>query len=388
MLMKIVLKSMWARRASVGLVIVTIALGMSLLIGGWAAEGALRQSFARSLVGTDLIVGARGSSTNLLLSAVFGWGGPLGLVPWETVHRINQRPDVAWTLPLAFGDTHHDFRVIAADQSLFEKYRFGDNQTLRMAQGFYDSSLHTIAIGSEVARSLNYRLGQKIVLSHGDSVIHHHDQPFQVTAILDETLTALDRSLIISHESMEATHHDVDEHGVSAVFVKLKNRTAALRARHDIEKDDQHPLTVILPALTLADLWQQASTLRLIFQLVSGLVLVVSLSSIVLNLYSAALVRKREMAILRTLGASPWTIVTLFLVEAFFCVSAAMILTLGSLQLGFINLHHEFARFAALFNTNSLTVYVAIALFSGCVATGAAWQAYRRGLHDALTLDY
>lgn len=379
---------MWARRGSVGLVIVTIALGMSLLIGGWAAEAALRQSFARSLVGTDLIVGARGSPTNLLLSAVFGWGGPLGIVPWETVQRISQRPDVSWTLPLAFGDTHREFRVIAADQSLFDKYRFGDNQSLRPAQGSYDSSLHTVAIGSEVARSLNYRLGQKIVLSHGDSMVHHHDQPFVVTAILDQTLTALDRSLIISHESMEATHHDADEHGVSAVFVKLKNRTAALRTRHEIENDDQFPLTAILPALTLADLWLQASSLRLIFQLVSGLVLVVSLSSIVLNLYSAALLRKREMAILRTLGASPWIIVALFMIEAIFCVSAAMVLTLGSLQLGFVNLHHEFARFAGLFNLNSLTVYAAIAIFSCCVATGAAWQAYRRGLHDALTLDY
>ena len=389
MLTKLILQSMWARRTSLGIVIVSSALGIGLIAGGWAMESALRKSFVRTLAGTDLIVGARGSPTNLLLSSVFGFGSPLGLVSWSAHERLAALPEVAWTLPISLGDTHRSFRVLATDQSLFQKYQFGDKETLTFAAGSYRSEPFTAAIGSEVARELNYAPGKKILLKHAESMLHSHDDaPFIVKAVLQKTMTPLDRTIIISHESMEAMHHDAEIKGVSAILIKLKSRPAVLQVQHIANSQEDEALTAIIPAVTLSDLWQQFSYIRIAFQIMSGLLLLVSLACIILNLYSTALIRKREMAVLRSLGASPQLILLMYFAEAFVCVTLSTLLALTVLKLGFFSLHHEFANFIDIFNLRSFSIYGAIALISGALSFIAAWQAYQRGLQDALTLEY
>jgi putative ABC transport system permease protein len=177
--------SAWNRKGTLMLMVISIALSVMLLLGVEQLRSGVRSGFAQSVSGTDLVVGARGGALPLMLNAVFRIGGATGSIRLDSLRELEKHRAVAWIVPLALGDTHRGFPVLATTTDYFTRFRYGARQALALADGrAFEGTLDTLhhaVIGAEIARALGYRVGQSIALSHGSGVIagaDHADQPF------------------------------------------------------------------------------------------------------------------------------------------------------------------------------------------------------------------
>ncbi|EKM93964.1 ABC efflux transporter permease [Stutzerimonas degradans] len=211
-LLRLALASLNNRRFTALLTVFAIALSVCLLLAVERVRTETRASFASTISGTDLIVGARSGSVNLLLYSVFRIGNATNNIRWDSYQQLAGHPQVKWAIPLSLGDSHRGYRVLGTSPGYFEHYRFGRQQPLQLAEGraFADDPFEVV-LGAEVAQSLGYRLDERIVLAHGVakiSLVQHDDKPFRVVGILRRTGTPVDRTLHINLAGMEALHID------------------------------------------------------------------------------------------------------------------------------------------------------------------------------------
>lgn len=184
------LRSLWNRRSTVLLILATIAISTALLLGVQLLRTSAREGFTQTVSGVDLIVGARSGPVNLLLYSVFGIGDATSNVSWETYQKIAQHRDVAWTVPLALGDSHRGYRVLGTNTDYFRHYRFAGDRRFQFAAGSQFSELGDVVLGADVARDLQYELGDRLVIAHGlgeVSFMPHEQVPFRVSGILERT---------------------------------------------------------------------------------------------------------------------------------------------------------------------------------------------------------
>jgi putative ABC transport system permease protein len=208
-LLSLAAHSAWNRRFVLSLIVLSIALSTFLLLGIERIRADVRDNFSQSISGTDLIVGARTGSVQLLLYSVFHIGAASNNIRWQSAQALAQNRAVAWMVPISLGDSHRGFPVVASTRAYFEHFKYSDHQRLRIASGKPFDGVFDLVLGAEVARRLGYKLGDRIVLSHGDGVLaanDHADKPFTVVGVLEATGTPVDRSLYIGLEGMEAMH--------------------------------------------------------------------------------------------------------------------------------------------------------------------------------------
>lgn len=187
----------------------TIAISVALLAGVEKIRQDMRDGFFNTVSGTDLIIGARSGQVELLLYSVFHLGSATNNIRWQSYQRIASDPAVEWSVPLSLGDSHKGFRVVGTRQAFFEHYHYGKDRPLELAAGTPFQGLHEVTLGAQVARTLGYSIGDEIVVAHGlgsTSFALHKDQPFRVVGILKPTGTPVDRSLLVSLESITAIH--------------------------------------------------------------------------------------------------------------------------------------------------------------------------------------
>lgn len=415
-LLKLSLLSLWNRRVSVLLTIVAIAISVALLLGVEYIRKEAKVSFLSTISGTDLVVGARSGSVQLLLYSVFRIGNATNNISWKSYQELAANPLIEWTVPLSLGDSHKGFRVLGTNQDYFKFYRYGDKRALEFAQGQAFKGVFDTVLGAEVARKLGYQLGDKIVVAHGTSEVStalHADKPFTVTGILKPTGTPLDRTIHITLEGLEAVHIDwvagtkVSGYSISAAealqknlqpkvitafLVGLKTRAAAFRVQRDMNDYKREPLLAILPCVALADLWQALGMFETVLRIISGFVVLAGLVGMLTTVLSTLNERRREMAILRAVGAYPYHILLLFIVEA-------LVLALVGCLLGMILVYvlvwvarpwviaeYGFYLRTWLPDLTSLaliTVVVGLALLLSLLPGTIA---YRRSLQDGLTI--
>lgn len=333
------LRSAWNRRLTLGLTLTAVALSALLLLGVERLRTQLRASFAQSVSGVDLIVGARGSPVQLLLYSVFRIGEPTPNLSWASAEWLARHPAVAWTVPISLGDSHRGFPVVGTTTEYFARFRYGDQRPLALAAGRAFTGLFEAVVGAEVAARLGYAAGDRITLSHGSGVVtlnEHADKPFTVTGILARTGTPVDRSVHVSLESLEAIHLDwaggaplpgltiAPEHvskfdlrpkAVTALLVGLQGRGAVFTLQRQINAHKDEPLMAVLPGVALDELWQLVALAERYALLVSLLVVAVSLTGLVAVLLAGLNERRRELAILRSVGARPLDVFALLAVE-------------------------------------------------------------------------
>ena len=149
---RLALQSLRNRALTASLTVLAIAFSVMLLLGVEKVRTGARQSFADTISGTDLIVGARSGSIQLLLYSVFRIGNATNNVTWKSYQDIAKRPEVAWIVPLSLGDSHHGFRVLGTTPDFFKhyKYRHGQGARLRRRAAPF-SDLFDAVIGADVA---------------------------------------------------------------------------------------------------------------------------------------------------------------------------------------------------------------------------------------------
>lgn len=353
-LLRIVLKSAWYRRASLILTILSIAISVSLLLGVDKIRKETKNNFINTISQTDLIVGARSGPVNLLLYSVFRIGNATNNVSWESYEEITAFDEVAWSIPISLGDSHKGFRVMGTTTDYFEHYQYGQNQDLAFAQGQEFADVYDAVLGADVARTLNYKLGDEIIIAHGlvsAEFAEHDDKPFRVVGILEKTGTPVDRTVHVSLEGIEAIHidwqsgarsplqlsaeqarrMDLQPKTITAFMVGLDNRINTFRLQRKITEYNQEPLLAIIPGATLAEFWQTISVFEQVLLVISGFVLLAGLLGMLTTLLSTLNERRREMAVLRAIGAHPYHIILLFMLETFFIVLAGCLLGAGLL---------------------------------------------------------
>jgi putative ABC transport system permease protein len=205
----LVRKSMANRLLATTLTVASIALSVALLIGIENVRSGMRQSFSNTISRTDLIVGSRGGSLQLLLYSVFGIGSPTNNISWDTYQRLSNHPAVAWTIPISLGDSHRGFRVVGTDSSFYQHFRYGGAREIRLAEGATPGGTFDVVLGHQVAADLGYGVGSDVVITHGlhgTGIMDHDDHPFRVVGILERTFTPVDRSLYVTLQGIDAMH--------------------------------------------------------------------------------------------------------------------------------------------------------------------------------------
>jgi len=417
-LLRLALASLGNRRFTAWLTVFAIALSVCLLLAVERVRTEARASFANTISGTDLIVGARSGSVNLLLYSVFRIGNATNNIRWDSFEHFADHRQVKWAIPISLGDSHRGYRVMGTSPAYFEHYRYARSQPLQLSSGraFVDDPFEVV-LGAEVAQALNYQLGQELVLAHGVatiSLVKHDDKPFKVVGILKRTGTPVDRTLHISLAGMEALHvdwqngmpargaakvsaeqaraMDLQPKQITAVLLGLNSKIATFSLQREINEFRGEPLLAILPGVALQELWSLMGTAEKALFVVSLFVVLTGLIGMLTAILTSLNERRREMAILRSVGARPWHIASLLIVEAFALALAGVLLGLLLLYLGIAAAQgYVQANYGLYLPLNLPTRYewtllgaiLSAALLMGCVP---AWRAYRQSLADGLSI--
>ena len=418
MFFRLASKSLLDRKGSVLLTLLAISVSIFVLLGIEHIRQQAKESFSNTLSGTDLIVGARTSDINLLLYSVFRIGNATNNVSWESYQQIASHPDVAWTIPISLGDSHNGYRVMGTNSDYFEHYRYGSARSLSFNQGHAFDELFDVVLGAEVARKLDYQIGDSIVLAHGlgdVSFSNHDNNPFQVVGILEATGTPVDQALHVSLEAIEAIHInfpgainstanstatsednsdnsnnsdnvELQPDSVTAFLVGLNSRFSTFTVQRQVNEFSSEPLLAILPGITLTQFWQTLSVTENTLRLISLLVLVAALLGLSALLLAFIRERQREISIMRMLGASPWFIFLLIEVEALLITLVASALAVITLFICLLFSTEQIAaQFGLFIDTNflspaNLQLLALVFLCSFVVCLIPSIAAYRRSL--------
>lgn len=359
---RLALQSLRNRALTASLTVLAIAFSVMLLLGVEKVRTGARQSFADTISGTDLVVGARSGAIQLLLYSVFRIGNATNNVTWKSYEDIAKRPEVAWIVPLSLGDSHHGFRVLGTSPDYFDHYKYRHGQQIAFTAGKPFGDLFDAVIGADVAQELGYKVGDNIVVAHGVgsvSFVEHADKPFRVSGILAKTGTPVDRTVHVSLEAIEAIHvdwqngmpvpgegvtaeevrkMDLRPKAITAVLVGLKSKLATFKLQRWINTYPEEPLSAIIPGAALQELWGLVGTAETALSLVSAMVVATALLGMVTMILTTLNERRREMAILRSVGARPVTILGLLATEAGLLTLAGVVLgmTLLYVSLGLL----------------------------------------------------
>lgn len=407
------LRSAWNRRFTLALTIASIALSTFMLLGMERVRTDLRDSFASAVSGTDLIVGPRTGSVQLLLYAVFHVGGARNNIGWDTVQALKAQRAVDWVVPVSLGDSHRGYPVMGTSVELFERLRHGEGQSLRFAQGRPFAELFDAVLGAEVAARLGYRLGDRLTLSHGGGTLaheQHDDKPFQVVGVLARTGTPIDRSVVISLQAMEALHADwvtgvrlpgrpapapaaaaLQPRNVTAALVGLHQRTAVFAVQRWANNYAGEPIMAILPGVTMDELWDLIGPGERALLAMSGMVALVSMAGLVAVVLAGLGERRRELAVLRAVGAGPRHVLGLLMLEGLWvtlaglALGAAALWTVVALARGW--LQSEWGLVLQLAPPSAAQWILLTALLAAGVLASLVpgWRAYRMSLADGLT---
>ena len=431
----LVIKSIVNRWLSCFLIILTLSSSISLFFIVTRIQESVKTSFQNTVSGVDSVVSARGGDLQILLNAVFLIGQPSQTIKWETFKNVQSMEDVNFSIPISLGDSHKGYKVVGTNNEYFEKIKYSRKKSLEFAQGKSFSGVFDVVLGSVVAKKLDYSLGSNIGISHGlsEAGITHsfinsdddhdehedHDEPedhekitgFAVAGILAPTGTPIDNAVYIHITGYEAVHKgwiggqkvidvsskdileaDLEPKTISAIFVSLKNRTKLFQFQREINSYKPEALTAVMPGITLSRLWKLTGNVDKAFKIITAFIILIALLGMMSMTIAGLNSRRREMAILRSVGASPGNIVGLLLSESVLISILSCIL--GYLLMIFIfyfgktYLENSYGIFLEGYSLKNydIKIIIAIVITSLLATIIPAIQIYRNTLRDGLSV--
>ena len=375
--LNLLLRSLHDRRFSLSLIVLALAAAVALFISVQNVQRMTKDGFENTIANVDLVVAARGSDIQVLLNAVFGIGSTNSLMAAQSVRDIADLPEMAWHVPVSLGDSHKGFRVIGTTNAIFAHVLADGDKRYRF------NKVLSLAVGADVAARLNYSVGDRMVLQHGlgDYGAAHDDLSFEVERILQRTNTPFDRAIFIPLQASEAIHrgwrggrrmialkpehvdandrhkeaehhleghkhsydHENEHHddhddadsetehmhgpsGIDAVFFGLKDQRSIIQVQREVAAYEAENLMAVIPGITLSRIWQIIGLVDRGFIAINILIIGLVLLSMVAMTVLSADNRRREMSILRALGAAPRLLVGMLTLEALFISISALVL--------------------------------------------------------------
>ena len=340
-MLSLLLKSMRSRLIPTSLVTISLMASMVLLLSIERIQQGAEEGFNQSISGVDAIIGPRSSSIELVLYTVFHLGRPTNNITTKTVNDVKLRGDISWLVPIALGDSHKGFRVVATEPNYFEHIKYANGQPLVFSKGVAFAELSETVLGSDVAEKLSYRVGSKIQITHGsvESIGSKHDDfSFVVTGILNKTGTPIDRAIFLDLKGYELLHlgwksgkkiFNLDDINLSslpedalipktvtAAFIGLKSKLTLFNFSKNIREYPKEAISAVIPGIALSELWSIVGLVDKGFQLLSWIIIAISLIAMVTLIIASLDNRKQEMTIYRANGASPKFLAMMVLCES------------------------------------------------------------------------
>ncbi|MAY69624.1 MAG: hypothetical protein CMK40_03800 [Porticoccaceae bacterium] len=415
-MLSLLLKSMRSRIIPTSLVTISLMASMVLLLSIERIQQGAEEGFNQSISGVDAIIGPRSSSIELVLYTVFHLGRPTNNITTKTVNDVKLRGDISWLVPIALGDSHKGFRVVATEPNYFEHIKYANGQPLVFSKGVAFAELSEAVLGSDVAEKLSYRVGSKIQITHGsvESVGSKHDDfSFVVTGILNKTGTPIDQAIFLDLKGYELLHlgwksgkkiFNLDDINLSslpedalipktvtAAFIGLKSKLTLFNFSKNIREYPKEAISAVIPGIALSELWSIVGLVDKGFQLLSWIIIAISLIAMVTLIIASLDNRKQEMTIYRANGASPKFLAMMVLCESLVIgltaiVGAIILVTIvtyfATVQL---NLALGISPSFKWISMGEITVFSFILLAGALSSLIPAVMVFRKNLHQTLS---
>ena len=414
MLLKLTLNSLYARLLTVSMTIFAISLSLMLYLSVEKLRSSAYTSFTNTISQTDLIVGSRTGSVQLLLYSIFRIGNATNNITWESYQDIIEKDEVEWAVPISLGDSHKGYRVMGTNKDFFKHYKYRGNKSLVIKDGKYFSDLYDVVLGFGVAEKLDYQINSSIIVSHGlKSFTDHDDQPFKVSGILAKTGTPVDNTIIVSLKAIEAIHVDwssgakipgqvtpIDEirkmdlatSNITAVLLGIDSKLKIFQFQRWINEYPEEALTAILPGVALQELWRIVGVVENILLGISFVVILTTLMGMAAIVLSSLNERRREMAIWRAMGASPKIVIGLLMLEALIISSVSILLSTFLLFIllyflqPWIDTTYGILVTVEMFSLSDIYIFILFIFAAMFVSLIPALRAYWFSINDGMTV--
>ena len=414
MLLKLSFNSLYARLLTVGMTILAISVSLMLYMSVEKLRTSAYTSFTDTISQTDLIIGARASSVQLMLYSVFRIGNATNNITWESYQDILDKDEVDWAVPISLGDSHKGFRVMGTTKDFFTRYKYRGGQSIIVEKGFLFNDLYDVVLGAGVAEKLEYGIDSPLIVSHGlQSFSDHDDQPFKVSGILEKTGTPVDNTVIVSLAAIEAIHvdwstgakipgqetpieeirkMDLSPKNITAALLGVKSKLTIFSLQRWINNYPEEAMTAILPGAALQELWRVVGVVENLLLGISVVVIFTTLIGMTAIMFSSLSERRREMAIWRAMGASPLTIVGLLMLEAIFISLLSIILSLVLLFVSlnvlqpWIDYSYGILVNIEMLSLNDVYVFALFIFASMLISLLPALRAYWFSINDGMTI--
>ena len=414
MLLKLTINSLYARLLTVSMTVLAISLSLMLYLSVEKLRSSAYTSFTNTISQTDLIVGSRTGSVQLLLYSVFRIGNATNNITWESYEDIINRDEIKWSVPISLGDSHKGFRVMGTNADFFKRYKYRGARSLKIEEGKYFADLYDVVIGFGVAEKLGYNISTPLIVSHGlKSFLEHDDQPFKVSGILAKTGTPVDNTIIVSLEAIEAIHvdwssgakipgkatsidqirkMDLSPSNITAVLLGVNSKLTIFQLQRWINEYPEEALTSILPGVALQELWRIVGVVENILLGISSIVILTTLMGMTAIVFSSLSERRREMAIWRAMGASPKIIIGLLMLEAFIISTVSVIVSTVLLFIllyfiqPWIDSTYGILVTIEMLSLNDIYIFILFILAAMIVSLIPAMRAYWFSINDGMTI--
>lgn len=328
---------LWSRPLAATLNVLLLSLGLGSISFLLLVSAQLSQAFDRDLAGIDVVVGAKGSPMQLILSGVLHVDVPPGNIPLQAVRELEKHPLVASIIPISLGDSLQGFRIVGTSAAYAAHY----GATLAQGRGW--SSPMEAVLGATVARKLGLKLGDHFEGSHGlgGGGHLHGENHYTVVGILQPSGSVIDRLVLTDSASVWKVHEDSTatddedraimeaEREITMALVRYKTPMAALSFPRYVNTSTE--MQAAAPALEITRLLSMLGLGTDVLRAFAGVLLLTAGLSVFIALWSAVRERRADLAVLRMLGAPPAKVATLLLCEA---VWLALVASLCGLALG------------------------------------------------------
>ena len=414
MLLKLTINSLYARLLTVSMTVLAISLSLMLYLSVEKLRSSAYTSFTNTISQTDLIVGSRTGSVQLLLYSVFRIGNATNNITWESYEDIINRDEIKWSVPISLGDSHKGFRVMGTNADFFKRYKYRGDRSLKIEEGKYFVDLYDVVIGFSVAEKLGYNINTPLIVSHGlKSFLEHDDQPFKVSGILAKTGTPVDNTIIVSLEAIEAIHvdwssgskvsgkatpidqirkMDLSPSNITAVLLGVNSKLKIFQLQRWINEYPEEALISILPGVALQELWRIVGVVENILLGISSIVILTTLIGMTAIVFSSLNERRREMAIWRAMGASPKIIIGLLMLEAFIISTVSVVVSTFLLFIllyfiqPWIDSTYGVLVTIEMLSLNDIYVFILFILAAMFVSLIPAMRAYWFSINDGMTI--
>ncbi len=321
-------RNIWQRKLSTILSLILMMLGIAIISMMILFQSQLEDRFTRNLAGIDMVVGAKGSPLQLILSSVFHLDAPTGNIPLEEAEELSRNRLIERSIPVSYGDTYKGYRIVGTTTEFLSLY---DG---KVGTGKIWSESMEVVVGYRVAEIFGLEIGNKLISSHGlgKEGALHEDSQFEVVGILESSNTILDQLILTNTESIWDVHaHEGEEEEgpkeITSLLIEFSSPMGLIRLPRMINQGTS--MMAALPAYEINRLFGLLGIGFDTLNLIALVIVIVSAVSVFISLYNSLKDRKHELALLRSYGATRGQIVWLILFEG-------LILTVMGTALGIV----------------------------------------------------